>query len=764
MDDTAAGEQTREEGPDTSTNLPSRQHRSSVPSFLFISLILFMLTNNRGDELDTRNHFLEALDALTSQVSNYSAWLNGTTSNYSLPSKDPSTMPLVDVFMTFGSRIDPQQGSYYSNLTGFWKGELHFNNLTSVSVTDPPLQPWRYLADDFVAGINISALPELLGSWNWSASENLTINAGDKAFLFDGGNGSVSGQIATIHGKVDLSDPNAPEELRLNFEGVHFLANGSVYAFAEPIGRHIDLRDIPSLVPEAYINDTAHAIEAELLARVMKLKEKIDAGTLDQDLDNDESPKTRCSFKLYGQLEPSDAPQALMQELEDEIDSPTGISTISPPEMKMNGVLVSQNCGILLEMKHVKGLKSQQLFRKITTYAGISTIVYLILLVLLSRQVARSSSAAGLSRVSRYTFLVQSLVDAISFVGHITLAILADGRPSLAVLAPGGLACMLFIYEAQFAVLIGQIQAPEDVPPPPPLPAPQAPINPHSDTEASSVDNAYPPATLPQTPAPAVATPPTPTTPERSSFLRFLWNHIRTDPSARLWTIISLFLIFVFRIVIILSLPLFFVGTLYSCMWLMQVWRSARRGRSSGLSAEYLIGATLCRLYFALYFLGCPNNILDVEPRRWIYGVACFMFVQICTIMLQEYISPTFFLGNRTVAAKTYDYHPPLPLPDTEAPEQTLGDCAICMDAIRVDPALRRRSKSGDKERGDLLGLGTAAGTRRSGGILGAVGATSARKSYSLAPCHHLFHTACLERWLAIKNICPQCRRPLPPL
>lgn len=101
--------------------------------------------------------------------------------------------------MTFGSRIDPQQGSYYSNLTGFWKGELQFNNLTSVSVTDPPLQPWRYLADDFVAGINISALPELLGSWNWSASENLTINAGDKAFLFDGGNGSVSGQIATIH-------------------------------------------------------------------------------------------------------------------------------------------------------------------------------------------------------------------------------------------------------------------------------------------------------------------------------------------------------------------------------------------------------------------------------------------------------------------------------------------------------------------------------------------------------------------------------------
>ena len=31
---------------------------------------------------------------------------------------------------------------------------------------------------------------------------------------------------------------------------------------------------------------------------------------------------------------------------------------------------------------------------------------------------------------------------------HVTVAILADGRPSISVLAPAGLACLLFIYEA----------------------------------------------------------------------------------------------------------------------------------------------------------------------------------------------------------------------------------------------------------------------------------------------------------------------------
>lgn len=64
-------------------------------------------------------------------------------------------------------------------------------------------------------------------------------------------------------------------------------------------------------------------------------------------------------------------------------------------------------------------------------------------------------------------------------------------------------------------------------------------------------------------------------------------------------TLMSLCLIVVFRIVVMLSLPLLFIGTLYSCIWVLQIYRSARRARSSGLSAEYLIGTTLGRLFFA---------------------------------------------------------------------------------------------------------------------------------------------------------------------
>ena len=46
-----------------------------------------------------------------------------------------------------------------------------------------------------------------------------------------------------------------------------------------------------------------------------------------------------------------------MQELEDEIDKPTGIATVAPPPLTMEGVLVSRNCGILYEFKKTTGVK-----------------------------------------------------------------------------------------------------------------------------------------------------------------------------------------------------------------------------------------------------------------------------------------------------------------------------------------------------------------------------------------------------------------------
>ncbi|KAJ8489989.1 hypothetical protein ONZ51_g2566 [Trametes cubensis] len=700
---------------------PPRQS-ASIPSFLFITFALFLLTHGHGEDASLiRYQYTNGLHSLNHQLSNYSAWLNGTSSNFSLPVEDPNTMPLVQAFLGFGPELDPNQGSYYSNITGFWHGDLHFHNLTSLNASEAA-SPWRHLSEQFILPTNLSAVPELLGPWNWTRSNKLAVSVGDKLIPLER-DGATHKNIAIIHGRLDLSDPESSDELRLDFEGIHVLSTGTIYAMAESGGRSMDMRHLPALVPERFRNDSAYAVESELKARIDKLKEKIDSGSFDQDpLEADDSPTTKCSFRFYAQLNATTIPKQSMDELEKEIDEPTGVTTVRAPEMALEGVLLSQSCGMLYEVKHTIGVQ----------------------------QAAHSNTAIGLSRVSRYTFLIQSLIDAISFIGHVTLGILAEGRSSLSALAPAGLACLLFVYEAQMAIYIGQIQAPEDAPAPAEPPRPPAAATNASQTPPDGNESVQAEGEQ-QNPNPA---PPTPPAPTRPTNLQFLWTHIRTDPAARLWTLMSISLIVVFRIVMALSLPLFFISSLYSCIWLMQIYRSARRTRSSGLSAEYMLGTTLGRLFFVFYFLGCPKNILDVEPRRWIYVVGLFMFAQVFVILLQERLGPAFFLPKRFTRTQSYNYHPPMPLPDPEAPDQSLGDCAICMDAILVDPSLRRRSKSSESKERPVIG--------RAGGILEKVGGV--KKTYSLAPCHHLFHTECLERWLAIKNICPQCRRPLPPL
>ena len=40
----------------------------------------------------------------------------------------------------------------------------------------------------------------------------------------------------------------------------------------------------------------------------------------------------------------------------------------------------------------------------------------------------------------------------------------------------------------------------------------------------------------------------------------------------------------------------------------------------------------------------------------------------------------------------------------------------------------------------------------------------SNKQQRAVTPCNHVFHLACLERWLSFKADCPVCRRQLPPL
>lgn len=86
--------------------------------------------------------------------------------------------------------------------------------------------------------------------------------------------------------------------------------------------------------------------------------QKVSCCTQSSLLTLDDGPKTGCSFQFFGQIHRSDIPQALLQQVEDEIDEPTGVSMIHAPDMKLQGVLVSKNCAMVYELPDISGMKS----------------------------------------------------------------------------------------------------------------------------------------------------------------------------------------------------------------------------------------------------------------------------------------------------------------------------------------------------------------------------------------------------------------------
>ena len=67
-------------------NPRTERSRTPVPPLLLISsfIILYLLTSHNGDEFLARHHYQDALQTLTFHLSNYSAWMNGTSSNFSM--------------------------------------------------------------------------------------------------------------------------------------------------------------------------------------------------------------------------------------------------------------------------------------------------------------------------------------------------------------------------------------------------------------------------------------------------------------------------------------------------------------------------------------------------------------------------------------------------------------------------------------------------------------------------------------------------------
>ncbi|CAN6211710.1 unnamed protein product [Urochloa humidicola] len=137
------------------------------------------------------------------------------------------------------------------------------------------------------------------------------------------------------------------------------------------------------------------------------------------------------------------------------------------------------------------------------------------------------------------------------------------------------------------------------------------------------------------------------------------------------------------------------------------------------LHPQYILGMTVTRLAIPLYIFGCPSNFMRIEPdKKWCIAVTVFMGIQAAVLLLQHYLGSRCFIPRQILPEK-YCYHRKV----EDSTNQPI-DCVICMTTI------------------DL---------------------TQRTSEYMVAPCEHIFHSGCLQRWMDIKMECPTCRRSLPP-
>jgi hypothetical protein len=120
---------------------------------------------------------------------------------------------------------------------------------------------------------------------------------------------------------------------------------------------------------------------------------------------------------------------------------------------------------------------------------------------------------------------------------------------------------------------------------------------------------------------------------------------------------------------------------LINCHFLLQVVQTAKCNSTSEIHKTYYLGFLLLRVAIPIYFRGCPNNFLNLQPRDMTSFVV-FVSVQVLLVLSQQIFGPRWFIPRRLLPQQ-YDYFVTV--------QGVNEDCAICMVALH-EPSLTKHS------------------------------------------------------------------------
>jgi len=93
-----------------------------------------------------------------------------------------------------------------------------------------------------------------------------------------------------------------------------------------------------------------------------RVKSSFEAGTLQA---GDESElRTTCPFRLYGFVRPIGRSQEVVDAVEKEQNEPSGVPVPVVPPLVIDTVLVSRECGLLIELEGLQGERTDRWYRR----------------------------------------------------------------------------------------------------------------------------------------------------------------------------------------------------------------------------------------------------------------------------------------------------------------------------------------------------------------------------------------------------------------
>ena len=219
---------------------------------------------------------------------------------------------------------------------------------------------------------------------------------------------------------------------------------------------------------------------------------------------------------------------------------------------------------------------------------------------------------------------------------------------------------------------------------------------------------------------------------------------------------LSVYILLIFTMASLKIWYSYFIMTffLFFGTWLGQIIYSAKKGTKPSMPHSHIFLVTIFKAFVPIYLKCYPNSIFSFKPnylKAFILDIV--LIFEAIILSLQKLLGPKFFLTKKYKQPK-FDYYKQ----ENEIDEKTKNqECVICLENIGKISQFEESKENTENTKFNL--------EKFLEDLIKKYKHRNRNKGpYMITPCHHVFHSKCLEMWLEQKNECPYCRQRIPPL